>query len=98
VALAVVGYGILGMLAGLILRSPAPAAVVGFVYLLPVEGILSTVVKNSDRWLPGQVLSVISEGGTATVTFSHAMVTATVYTVIAAVLGIVLFTKRDVTA
>jgi len=98
VALAVTGYGILGMLAGLILRSPAPAAVVGFVYLLPFEGIFSAVVKGSERWLPGQVLSAISEGGTAGVTFSHALVTATVYTVIAAALGTVLFTARDVTA
>ena len=98
VALAVTGYGVLGMLAGLILRSPAPAAVVGFVYLLPFEGIFSAVVKGSERWLPGQVLSAISEGGTASVTFSHALVTATVYAVIAAALGTLLFTKRDVTA
>ena len=98
VALAVTGYGVLGILAGLILRSPAPAAVVGFVYLLPFEGIFSAVVKGSDRWLPGQVLSAISEGGTASVTFSHALVTATVYTVIAAALGMILFSKRDVTA
>ena len=98
VALAVTGYGVLGMLIGLILRSPAPAAVVGFVYLLPFEGIFSAVVKNSDRWLPGQLLSAISEGGTSTVTFSHAMVTATFYTVIAAALAIIVFTKRDVTA
>ena len=56
------------------------------------------MVKGSERWLPGQVLSAISEGGTAGVTFSHALVTATVYTVIAAALGTVLFTARDVTA
>jgi ABC-type transport system involved in multi-copper enzyme maturation permease subunit len=98
VALAVTGYGVLGMLAGLILRSPAPAAVVGFVYLLPFEGIFSAVVKGSDRWLPGQVLSAISEGGTANLTFSRGLVTATAYTVIAAALGALLFSKRDVTA
>jgi ABC-type transport system involved in multi-copper enzyme maturation permease subunit len=98
VALAVTGYGVLGMLTGLILRSPAPAAVVGFVYLLPFEGIFSAVVKGSERWLPGQLLSVISEGGTSTVTFSHALVTATVYTVIAVGLGTLVFTRRDVTA
>jgi hypothetical protein len=44
------------------------------------------------------VLSAISEGGTGNVTFSHALVTATAYTAIAAVLGAVLFAKRDVTA
>jgi ABC-type transport system involved in multi-copper enzyme maturation permease subunit len=98
VALAVTGYGVLGMLAGLILRSPAPAAVVGFVYLLPFEGIFSAVVKGSDRWLPGQVLAAISEGGTANLTFSRGLMTATAYTVIAAALGAVLFSKRDVTA
>ena len=98
VALAVTGYGILGMLAGLILRSPAPAAVVGFVYLLPFEGIFSAVVKGSERWLPGQVLSAVSEGGTGSVTFSHALATATAYTVIAAAAGAVLFAQRDVTA
>jgi len=98
VALAVTGYGVLGMLAGVILRSPAPAAVVGFVYLLPFEGIFSAVVKGSDRWLPGQLLSAISEGGTGTVTFSHALGTATLYTVLAAALATLLFSKRDVTA
>ncbi len=67
-------------------------------YLLPFEGIFSAVVKGSERWLPGQVLSAVSEGGTGSVTFSHALVTATVYTVIAAALGTVLFTARDVTA
>jgi hypothetical protein len=72
--------------------------VVGFVYLLPFEGIFSAVVKGADRWLPGQVLSAISEGGTGNVTFAHALVTATAYTVIAAALGAILFAKRDVTA
>ena len=74
---------------------PAPAAVVGFVYLLPFEGIFSAVVKGSERWLPGQVLSAVSEGGTGSVTFSHALAMATAYTVIAAA---ALFAQRDVTA
>ena len=52
----------------------------------------------ADRWLPGQLLSAVSEGGTANVTFSHALVTATAYTVIAVAACAALFTKRDVTA
>src|SRR5439155_843668 len=64
VALAVLGYGVLGMLAGLILRSPAPAAVVGFVYLLPFENIFSSVMNASDRWLPGRVLYSVYKGDT----------------------------------
>jgi hypothetical protein len=44
------------------------------------------------------VLSAISEGGTATVGFGHALVTATAYAVIAAAAGTALFAKRDVTA
>ena len=98
VALAVMGYGILGMLAGLLLRSPASAVVVGFVYLLPVEGILGAVVRNADRWLPGLQMAAISSGGTGNVTFSHALVVGAAYAALAAVAGMMLFARRDITA
>ncbi len=98
VALAVTGYGILGIVAGLILRSPAPAVVVGFVYLLPVEGILSAVVRGADRWLPGQLLAAISSGGAGDVAFSHALMVASGYVVLASLIGAALFLREDVTA
>ena len=99
IGIAVTGYGILGLLAGMILRSPAPAVIVGFVYLLPFESIFGAVVKGADRWLPGQLLSVVAQGSNASgVTFGRALLTSAVYALVAAGLAPAIFSKRDVTA
>lgn len=97
-AVSVIGYGILGVLAGMLLRSPAPAVIVGFVYLLPIEGLLSAVVKGASRWLPGQLLATVSQGGSPGVAYHSALVTVTIYTLVAALIAGVIFTRRDVTA
>lgn len=98
-ALASAGYGILGILAGLLLRSPAPAVVIGFIYLVPFELAFSSLVSGSTRWLPGQLLTVISQGGAgSTVPYHTALMTSAIYMATAAVLCGVLFARRDVTA
>lgn len=97
-ALAVVGYGVLGILVGLALRAPAPAVVVGFVYLIPLEGLAGSVIKGSDHWLPGQLLATVSQGGSGGVAYSHALLVASIYVVIAILIAGTLFTRRDVTA
>ncbi len=98
VALSVCGFATLGIVFGIVFRSPVAAVAIAVVYLLPFEGILSATVSGSDRWLPGQLLDAVAQGGTSTVGFAAAVVTALVYLVALGGLGLVLFTVRDVTA
>ena len=97
-ALAIVGYTTLGAALGSILRAPVVAVAVAIGWLLPIEGILSSVVDGSARWLPGSLLSAVASGGTTTVALGAALVTTAAY--LAAAMGAagVLFKRRDVTA
>lgn len=98
VALATVGFSVLGILAGILFRSPAPAAIVGFIYLIPVELLLSGVVNHADRWLPGQLLTAVAQGAPGDATFTHALVVSAAYAAAAVAISWTLFAKRDVTA
>jgi hypothetical protein len=95
-ALAVVGWGLLGTLLALALRSPAAAIAVGVAYALPLESILGGVISGASRWLPGKLLSSVAAGGNDLASFSAALVTLTVYAVIAVSVALVVFRRRDV--
>jgi hypothetical protein len=95
---AVVGFATLGMIVGLFLRSSVAAVIVGFAYLLPVENITSAILHGTERWLPGQLLVAVAQGGTPTVTLGAAALTSAVYLTIGAVAALVWFMRRDVTA
>jgi ABC-2 type transport system permease protein len=94
--LAIIGWGTLGTLLAVILRSPASAIGVGVAYALPLEGILSSVVHGLNRWLPGQLLDTLAAGGNATASYTAATLTLLAYGALAATLAAVLFTRRDV--
>ena len=98
VALAVVGYTTLGMFVAIVVRSPGPAIGIGLVFLLPFEAIFNAVVTGSDRWLPGQLLDAVAQQGTSTVSYGHSLAASAVYLAVAALVGLLLFQKRDVTA
>lgn len=98
IALSVVGYVVLGILVGMIVRAPAPAVIIGFVYLLPLENLFAAIVPSAQRWLPGQLLVAISQGGGNSLGFRLALSTSVVYALAASVIAGLLFTRRDVTA
>ena len=98
IALATAGYATLGMIVGLVLRSPVMSVMVGLVYLLIIDNVLSAIVSGADRWLPGQLLNTIASGGDSTTPFSTALVTVAVYLVVAAGASLAMFARRDVTA
>jgi hypothetical protein len=86
------------MVFGIVFRSPVAAITIGIVYILPFESILSATVSGSDRWLPGQLLDAIAQGGTSDIGFATALVTGLLYLVGLSIVGLVLFTVMDVTA
>jgi ABC-2 type transport system permease protein len=98
-ALAMAGFALLGVALGVLLRSPAAAIGVGVAYVLPVEQILlSGAVDGAERWLPGQLLDALAEGGTETVGYGHAAGILALYLTATAIASALLFKRRDVIA
>jgi ABC-2 type transport system permease protein len=94
--LATIGWGLLGALLALVLRSPAAAVGAGVAYALPFELLVSAAWDSGVRWLPGQLLETLAEGGAATVTYGRAALLLASYGVLAVVASTTLFTRRDV--
>jgi ABC-type transport system involved in multi-copper enzyme maturation permease subunit len=96
VIISVVGYGIIGMVLGLLLRSPISAISFGVLWLLIVETLLIAVKNSLQFWMPGYQLSTIASGGNADVTYTHALATGGAYVAIGALVASILFVRRDV--
>lgn len=98
VLLAIAGFATVGAALGSVLRSPVAAISVGAAWVMAIEAILAATISGADRWLPGQLLNTIAQGGTTTVTLATAATTTSVYLLVAAVVTGALFQRRDVTA
>jgi ABC-type transport system involved in multi-copper enzyme maturation permease subunit len=101
IELAVIGYSVLGLVIGQFLRSSVGAVIIGFAWLLVIEQfILTRIVPTTAAWLPGISLSTIAGGGNkdANLTYSHGLLVAAVYIVVAIAAASVTFARRDVTA
>ena len=96
VSISVVGFGILGMIMGLLLRSPISAISIGVIWILIIENILGAVESSTLDWLPGNQLNVIAMGGTPQVSYSHGMTLAAIYIGVGALVASILFSRRDV--
>jgi len=101
VTISVVGFGVIGMVLGLLLRSPISAISFGVLWLLIVENLLVAVKNSSQYWLPGAQLSSIANGGaqigtTAGIEYSQALQVGGLYVAVGAVVASVFFVRRDV--
>jgi hypothetical protein len=96
VIISVVGYGIIGMVLGLLLRSPISAISFGVLWLLIVETLLIAVKNSLQSWMPGYQLSTIASGGSADVTYTHALTVGGLYVGVGAIIASILFVRRDV--
>ena len=96
VLLATIGFGIFGMILGLLFRSPISAISIGAIWNLIIEGLLSVFINNIDRYFPGQLLSIVASGGNDRISYQYALFTS--YAFLLAGLAIVafLFKRRDV--
>jgi ABC-2 type transport system permease protein len=94
--LATLGWGLLGALLALVLRAPAAAVGVGLAWALPGELLVTAAWADGARWLPGQLLDALAQGGTAAVTYGWAGLLLALYGVVAVVAGTTLFARRDV--
>ncbi|HEY5421910.1 MAG TPA: hypothetical protein VIK05_00480, partial [Ilumatobacteraceae bacterium] len=81
-----------------IFRSAPLALGVGFAWAGPFENIVVDSWNTGYRVFPGQVLGSLIRGGTIELGFARALVTAAVYTGVAATATLLLISRRDVTA
>ena len=94
--LATIGYGIFGMMLGLIFRSPISAISIGLAWTMIVEGIVSAVWDWTAKYLPGQLLSAIGSGGNPIIDYSTALPRGLIFLALFVGIGALLFKKRDV--
>lgn len=96
VTISVVAFGVVGMVLGLLLRSPISAISIGVLWLLIVENLLIAVKNSWQGFLPGAQLGAIASGGTMDLTYKHALAVGGIYVAIGAIIASVLFVRRDV--
>jgi hypothetical protein len=96
VSISVIGFGIFGMIMGLLLRSPISSIAIGVLWILIIENLIGAVRSSTLEWLPGSQLQVIAVGGTPQVSYMHAMALAGIYIAVGGLIASVLFSKRDV--
>lgn len=97
VLISVIAFGTIGMILGLFLRSPISAISIGVAWLLVVENIIAATVKNSGKWMPGQLINTVAAGGDFNATYSHALFVLSSYLAVGVLVASVLFRRRDVT-
>ena len=101
VTISVIGFGTIGMVLGLLLRSPISAISLGVLWLLIVENLLIAVKNSWEKWLPGAQLNAIATGGGPTgrsegIEFSQALLVGGIYVAIGVTVASFLFVRRDV--
>jgi hypothetical protein len=96
VFIAVFGFGVIGMALGILFRSPISSISVGVLWILIIENLLGAVKESALRWLPGSQLNTIAEGGTETISYTHAMQVGGAYVIGISIIAAVLFSRRDV--
>jgi ABC-2 type transport system permease protein len=94
----VAGWAVFGTTLAVIFRSAPLALGVGFAWAGPFENIVVDSWSAGYRWFPGQVLASLIRGGTVELGMSRAVLTAVLYTAVAAVASLFLVSRRDVTA
>ena len=98
VVLATIGFGLIGMLLGLLLRSPISSIAIGISWVMIVEAIVGAVWESTQKYLPGQLLSAVGNGGSPTVTYKWALTTSLLILIGIGAIAALLFKKRDVSS
>ena len=96
VYISVVYFALVGMVLGLLLRSPISSISIALLWLIVIENLIGAVKPVTLNWMPGFQLAAIAEGGNFTVTYSHALTVGSIYVAIGLIAAGTLFARRDV--
>ena len=97
-ALATVGYSVLGMAVGQFVRSAVFAVIIGFAWLIAVENIIVRIVPSVQQWMPGTSLVAVASAGNEGVGYAHGLFLGAVYVIAAIAASMIVFLRSDVTA
>ena len=97
-ALATVGYSVLGLAVGQFVRSAVFAVIIGFAWLIAVENIIVRIVPSVQQWMPGASLVAVASAGNEGVGYSHGLFLGAVYVIAAIAASMIVFARSDVTA
>jgi ABC-type transport system involved in multi-copper enzyme maturation permease subunit len=96
VSISIFGFGILGMIMGILLRSATTTLALGLIWLMVVEFLLQLARPSLLAWTPGSQLQVIGSGGTFEYSYSHGLTISAIYVFGGGLVAAILFSRRDV--
>jgi hypothetical protein len=91
-------WGLIGLMLAVVTRSSAMAIGIGIGFLLVVESLITIVAANAAKYLPGGTLNTLVQGGTDGFPWAAALGVVVLYGVIAAAVSLVVFRTRDIVA
>jgi hypothetical protein len=96
VYISVVFYAVIGIALGILLKSPISSISIALVWILILENLIGAVKPSTLKWMPGNQFSIIAQGGSETITYSHALILGTFFVFLALAISSFIFAKRDV--
>ena len=96
VLLSVASFGTVGMILGLLFRSPISAIATGVIWFLILENILAGVVSSTAKCLPGQNITNLTTARDFTFSYQHSLIMDAIYLVVSGSIVALLFKRRDV--
>jgi ABC-type transport system involved in multi-copper enzyme maturation permease subunit len=97
VLLWITGYAVLATALAVVVRSVPVALAIGIAWAGPIEHLVQNAWMGAGRWFPGLLLEAFAGGGTTAVTANRAIATVAIYAVLAAIVAVTVFHRRDVT-
>jgi hypothetical protein len=95
---AMIVWGLIGLLLAVLTRSAAMAIGIGIGFLLVVESLITIVAANAAKYLPGGTLTTLVEGGTDGFSWGAAAAVVVLYGLIASAVSLLVFRARDIVA
>lgn len=95
-SLAAIGYGVIGAIGGLILKSSLEAVSLLAGYML-FEGVLAGLFGSVFQCFPGQTLAAIAQGGNSLLSYRDALIWSSVYLTLILIYALRQIVTRDIT-
>lgn len=88
----------LGFMIAVVTRSTPAAIAGGIAYMLVIENLLGALHDSLTGWLPAAAIQAVVAGGNETMSYERALLVSLGYALIAVVVSLVVFQRRDITS
>jgi hypothetical protein len=91
-------WGLIGLMLAVLARSAALAIGIGIGYLLVVESLIAIVAPDAKKYLPGGTLTTLASGGTPGLSWGASLGLVVTYGIISIAVSLLTFRTRDIVA